>query len=99
MLLALRQREIPGTQRVFERQGQASFPRVPVELGRLIVEGAAQFGWNKHRRGIRWELLQYPGIQLPDDLERAEHGLIPGLGSEGEMDKRGKVFAQTRVPG
>src|SRR5262245_11571708 len=99
MLLALRQIEIPGAQRIFERQGQPSFPRVTVELGRLIVEGTAQVFEHKRRRGIRWEFFQYPGIQLSDDLECAEHGLTPGLSREGKMDKRGKVFAQTRVPG
>jgi hypothetical protein len=45
MLLALRQIEIPGTQRIFARQGQAGLPRVAVDLGGLIVEGSSQFFW------------------------------------------------------
>jgi len=95
MLFALRQREIARTEGILHGEGQARLPGIAVDLPGLIRECPLEFLRHKTRWDRGRQTFQGPSIQLPKHGNRVEQAGIPLLGSKREMQKLGKIFAET----
>jgi len=68
-----------------------------VELAGLIFQGAAQFFGDKAAWGRWWQPFQLTRIELADEVNRVEQRLIALFGGKGQVQKVGKIFAETGV--
>src|SRR5262249_50375038 len=97
MLLALGYLEIAGAQGVFDGQRQAHLPGIAVQLAGGISQGTTQFVGDKATWGCWWQPFQRPCIELADEVNRVEQRLIARGGGKGQVQKVGKIFAETGI--
>jgi hypothetical protein len=98
-VLALGQVEIPRAQGVLDRQGQASLPRIAVELACRSAECPAPLLGHKGARGIVRDLFEGASIQLSDHGNSVEQTVIALRGGKGAVKQPGKVCAETGITG
>ena len=77
--------------------GQAHLPGIAVQLAGGSSQGTTQFVGDKAAWGWWGQPFQRPGIELADEGKSVEQRLMARGGGQGQVQKVGKLFAETGI--
>ena len=90
VVFALWDIEIPRTQRVFDREGQAHLPGIAVDVSVIIFECDTEFLGHERARCLPWHLFVLLGIKLLDKLHTYISESLPRSAAKGRYRKSAK---------
>ena len=96
---AVGQMQITGTQGIADGESEGRLPDGAAQPTAFVMQDLAPTRRNKVGRRVVRQALDFPAIELPDEIDGPQQLTVSGVGSERQRQEGRQRFAQIRVAG